>query len=74
MLWEIVSSLKTFICSIESVVSKEQNSIKFFKKGSYIKGTLHQRADWILVADLDKKYKFPFHIPYTELQPEFGLF
>ena len=33
---EIVSSLKTF-SSIESVVSKEQNSIKFVKKGTRVK-------------------------------------
>ena len=59
---EIVSSLKTFIRSIESVVSKEQNFIKFVKKGIKVKqektphmGTLHQSVYWILIADLDKK-------------------
>ena len=37
VLREIVSSLKTFICSIESVVSKEPNFIKFVKKGTKVK-------------------------------------
>ena len=52
-----------FICRIESVVSKEFNFVKFFKEGKKVKrkktphvGTLHQCLDWILVADLDKKY------------------
>ena len=72
VLREIVSSLKTFICSIESVVSKEPNFIKFVKKGTKVKhkntphvGTLHNSADRILIADLDKKYWL--HIAYTEL-------
>ena len=49
VLQEIVSSLNTFIGSIELVVSKEQNFIKFVKKGTKVKqkktphvGTLHQ--------------------------------
>ena len=33
VIWEIVSLLNTFIGSMESVVSKEQNFIKFVKKG-----------------------------------------
>ena len=37
VLWEIVSLLNTFIGSIESVVTKEQNFIKFVKKGSKVK-------------------------------------
>ena len=55
---EIVSSLNTFIGSIELVVSKEQNFIKFVKKGTKVKqkktphvGTLHHSVDLILKAD-----------------------
>ena len=62
VLWETVSSLKTFICSIELVVSKEQNFIKFVKKDATVKqkkichvGTLCQSFDCILRADVDKK-------------------
>ena len=62
ILREIISSLNTFIGSIELVVSKEQNFIKFVKKGAKVKqkktphvGTLHINVDWILKADLDKK-------------------
>ena len=68
------SSGKTFICRIELVKSKEQSFIKFIKKGTKVKhkktshmGTLHSRADSILIADLDKKNNFPLHIAYTEL-------
>ena len=60
VLRDIVSSLHTFTGSIESVVSKEQNFIKFVKKGTKVKqkrtphvGTLHHNVDWILKADLD---------------------
>ena len=60
--------------SIELVVSKEQNLFKFVKKGTKVKhkkalclGTLHNSADWILIANLDKKYNFPLHIAYMEL-------
>ena len=31
-------------------------------------------VDWILTADLDKKYNFPFHIAYTELQPDITIY
>ena len=62
VLWETVSSLKTFICSIELVVSKEQNFIKFVKKDATVKqkktchvDTLCQSFDCILRADVDKK-------------------
>ena len=55
ILQEIVSSLKTFLRGKESVVSKEQNFIKFVKKGTKVKqkktphvGTLQQSVDWIL--------------------------
>ena len=37
VLREIVSSLNTFISSIESAVNKEQNFIKFIKKGTKVK-------------------------------------
>ena len=37
-------------------------------------GTLHQSLDWILKADLDKKYKFPLHIAYTELWPDITIY
>ena len=81
VLWEIVSSLNTFIGSIESVVSKEQNFIKFVKKGTKVKqkktphvGTLHRSVDWILKADSDKKCNFPLHIAYTELQPDITIY
>ena len=36
-LQEKISSLNAFICSIESMVSKEQNFIKFVKKGTKVK-------------------------------------
>ena len=81
VLRELVSSLNTFIGSIESVVSKEQNFIKFVKKGTKIKqkktphvGTLHRSVDGILKADLDKKYNFPSHIAYTELRPDITIY
>ena len=55
-------------------MSKEQNFIKFVMKDTKVNqkktphmGTLHQNVDWILIADLDKKYNFPLHIAYTEL-------
>ena len=74
VLREIVSSLKTFIRSIESVVSKEQNFIKLVKKDIKVKqkktprvGTLHQSVYLILIADLDKKYNFPY-ILLTEVR------
>ena len=63
------------------MVSKEQNSIKFVKKGTKIKqkktpyvGALHQSVDLILVTDLDKKYNFPLHIAYTELRPDITIY
>ena len=81
VLRELVSSLNNFIGSIELVVSKEQNFIKFVKKGTKVKqkktphvGTLHQSVDWILKADLDKKYNFPLHIAYTELRPDITIY
>ena len=37
-------------------------------------GTLHNNADWILIADLDKRYNFPLHITYTELQPDITIY
>ena len=37
-------------------------------------GTLHNSTDWILIADLDKRYKFPLHIAYTELQPDITIY
>ena len=36
-------------------------------------GTLHSRADCILIADLDKKNNFPLHIAYTELRPDITI-
>ena len=49
MVLQDISSLKTFISSIESVVSKEQDFVKFVKKAYKVKqkrtlhmGTLHQ--------------------------------
>ena len=78
---EIVSSLNTFIGSIELVVSKEQNFIKFVKKGTKVKqkktphvGTLHHSVDLILKADWDKKYNFPLQIAYTELWPDITIY
>ena len=75
------NALNAFICSIESMVSKEQNFIKFVKKGTKVRqkktphvGTLHQSVDWILKAGLDKKYNFPLHIAYTELQPDITIY
>ena len=80
VLQEIVSSLKFFICSIESVVSKEQNFIKLVKEGTKAKHKktphvviLHNSAEWILIADLDKKYNFPLNIAYTELHPDITI-
>ena len=80
VLWEIVSSLKTFICSIELMKSKEQSFIKFVKKGTKVKhkkhphvGALDSRADWSLIVDLDKKHNFPLHIAYTELRPDITI-
>ena len=85
---KIVSSLKTFIHGIESLnkeqnlVTKEQNFIKFVKKGTKVKHkktahvgnyTMHS-ADWILIADLDKRNNFPLHIFYTELQPDITIY
>ena len=43
------------------------------KKNPHV-GTLHQSVDWILKADLDKKYSFPLHIAYTELQPGITIY
>ena len=37
-------------------------------------GTLHQSVDWILKADIDKKYNFPLHITYTELRPDITIY
>ena len=37
-------------------------------------GTLHNSTDWILIADLDKRYNFPLHIAYTELQPDITIY
>ena len=37
-------------------------------------GTLHQSVDWILKADLDKKYNFTLHITYTELCPDITIY
>ena len=86
VLRHIVSSLNTFIASIDLVVSKEQNFIKFVKKGTKTKqkktphvGKLHHSVDWILKADLFKKYNFPVHIvtqnygltsPFILIQPK----
>ena len=57
---------------MESVVTKEQNFTKFVKTGTKFKqkktphvGTLHQSVDWILKADVDKKYSLPLNIVYT---------
>ena len=79
MVFQDISSLKTFTSTIELVVSKEQDFIKFVKKGSKVKKRLfmwvhYTSVDWILTADLDKKYNFPFHIAYTELQPEITIY
>ena len=71
------SSGKTFICRIELVKSKEQSFIKFIKKGTKVKhkktslmGTLHSRADSILIADLDKKKQT---FPYMSLTQNYDL-
>ena len=74
-----ISSLKTFISIVESVVSKEKDFIKFVEKGSKVRKGLfmwvhYTSVDWILIADLDKKYNFPFHIAYTELQPDITIY
>ena len=62
-------------------VSKEQNFVIFVKKSTKVKqkktfqlGRLHQCVDLILVADLDKKNNFPFHIACTELQPDITIY
>ena len=58
------------------MANKEQNFIKFVKKGKKTPhvGKLHQSMDWILKADLDKKCNFPLHIAYTELQPDITIY
>ena len=63
------------------MVSKEQNFIKFVKKGTKVKqkktlhvSTLHQSVDWILKADLDKKYNFSLHTAYIELQSDITIY
>ena len=37
-------------------------------------GTLHHSVDWILKADLDKKYNLPLDIAYTELRPDITIY
>ena len=64
-------------------MNEKQNFIKFVKKGTKFKqkkkktphvGTLHHSVDWILKADLDEEYNFPFHIAYTELWPGITIY
>ena len=31
-------------------------------------------VNWILIADLDKKYNFPLLIAYTQLQPDITIY
>ena len=37
-------------------------------------GKLHQIVDWILIADLDKKYNFSLHIACAELQTDITIY
>ena len=80
MILQDISSLKTFISSIESVVSKEQDFVKFVKKAYKVKQkglfiwVHYTSVNWILIADLDKKYNFPLLIAYTQLQPDITMY
>ena len=58
------------------MVNKEQNFIKFVKKGKKTPhvGMLHQSVDWILKNDLDRKCNFPLYIAYTELWPDTTIY
>ena len=34
----------------------------------------YNSVNWILIADLDKKYNFPLLIAYTQLQPDITIY
>ena len=63
-------------------MNKEQNFIKFVKKGIKVRQKKDSSSayvtpecvDWIVRADLDKKYNFPLHIAYTELWPTITIY
>ena len=64
MVFQDISSLKTFTSTIELVVSKEQDFIKFVNEGSKVKKRLfmwvhYTIVDWILTADLIKNTTSP---------------
>ena len=37
-------------------------------------GILHHASDWILLANLNKTYRFPVHITFTPLRPDITIF
>ena len=54
--------------------------MKFVRKGAKVPrkrtpavGILHHESDWILIADLNKNYCFPFHIAFTQLRPDIRI-
>ena len=82
VLREVIELLKTFILNIKHTVPiSPKSSIKFVRKGTKVPrkrtppvGILHHTSDWILLADLNKTYRFPAHIAFAQLRPDITVF
>ena len=81
VLSHLVSTIENLLKDSPKTKSKKTNKINFIREGQKppndsndTLGIRHLSSDWILLADLQDDYIFPFQIAVTQLRPDVVLY
>ena len=81
VLSHLVSTIENLLKDSPKTKSKKTNKINFIREGQKppndsndTLGIRHLSSDWILLADLQEDYIFPFQIAVTQLRPDVVLY